>query len=93
MLVRLSILGNPQVGKSALTLRYIKNSFVSFYEPTIEEEYERQEDVRGMSVDVILLDTAGQEEYLPLRNKWIGDRDGFVFAVESLNPDIPTLEK
>ena len=36
--IRLSVLGNPGIGKSALALRYTRKDFVTFYEPTIEEE-------------------------------------------------------
>lgn len=37
--IKLTILGNPGIGKSALSLRFAKKDFVNFYEPTIEEEY------------------------------------------------------
>ena len=34
----MTILGNPSVGKSALSLRFAKKDFVEIYETTIEEE-------------------------------------------------------
>lgn len=37
--VSISILGNPGVGKSALALRFCKSDFISYYSPTIEDEY------------------------------------------------------
>jgi GTPase SAR1 family protein len=36
--IKMTILGNPGIGKSALSLRFAKKDFVNFYEPTIEEE-------------------------------------------------------
>ncbi len=37
--VTISILGQPGVGKSALAIRFCKSDFVSYYSPTIEDEY------------------------------------------------------
>lgn len=37
-IIKLTILGNPGIGKSALSLRFVKKDFVNLYEPTIEEE-------------------------------------------------------
>lgn len=36
--VRITILGPPSVGKSALALRYCRSDFINCYETTIEEE-------------------------------------------------------
>ena len=43
----------------------------------------------GHTVDVYVLDTAGQEEFLPLRSRWINDKDAFIIAasVEDLKPE------
>ena len=44
--MKISILGLPGIGKSALVLRWCKSDFLSFYEPTIEEEYSGTNKVR-----------------------------------------------
>lgn len=36
--IKIAILGQPKVGKSALALRFCKADFLSYYEQTIEEE-------------------------------------------------------
>lgn len=36
--VKITILGQPGTGKSALALRFCKSDFLTYYEPTIEEE-------------------------------------------------------
>lgn len=85
--IKISVLGDPGIGKSALALRYAKKDFVDFYEPTIEEEFEKRINVFGHNIDVYILDTAGQEDFLPLRSRWIHNRDGFIIAssVEDIN--------
>ena len=78
--MKIAILGNPGIGKSALTLRFIKKGFVNYYEPTIEEEFEKRMQIWNHSVDVFILDTAGQEEFMPLRSRWITSKDAFIIA-------------
>ena len=40
--ISISILGQPGVGKSALAIRFCKQDFLSYYSPTIEDEYRFQ---------------------------------------------------
>ena len=41
-LVRLVVLGDGGVGKSALTIQLVTNQFVEEYDPTIEDSYRKQ---------------------------------------------------
>ena len=50
------------------------------YDPTIEDSYRKQVQIDGQSCMLEVLDTAGQEEYVSLRDQWIRDGEGFVLV-------------
>ncbi len=78
--VFVSVLGAGGVGKSALTLRFVRNFFVQDWDPTIEDAYRKQVQVDGKSCNLELLDTAGQDDYEALRHTWMTDRDAYIFV-------------
>lgn len=47
------------VGKSALTVQFVRNVFVSVYDPTIEDTYRKMLAIDGEECLVEVLDTAG----------------------------------
>lgn len=47
------------VGKSALTVQFVRNVFVSTYDPTIEDTYRKPLVIDGENCLVEILDTAG----------------------------------
>jgi len=76
----LAILGGGAVGKSALTLRYVKNLFIGDYDPTIEDAYRKNALVDGKTVVLDLLDTAGQDNFVTLRSHWMRNKHGLIFV-------------
>ena len=78
------MLGSAGVGKSAITLRYIRNLFVDEYDPTIEDFYKYTATVKGKKQNISILDTAGMEDYDPLVDEWIDQKQGIilVFSLE-----------
>lgn len=56
------------------------NHFVETYDPTIEDSYRKQVQIDNQSCMLEVLDTAGQEEYIALRDQWIRDGEGFVLV-------------
>jgi GTPase KRas protein len=56
------------------------NHFVETYDPTIEDSYRKQVQIDSQSCMLEVLDTAGQEEYIALRDQWIRDGEGFVLV-------------
>ncbi|GAM86656.1 hypothetical protein ANO11243_046720 [Dothideomycetidae sp. 11243] len=82
---KLVVLGDGGVGKTALTIQLCLNHFVETYDPTIEDSYRKQVQIDGQSCMLEVLDTAGQEDYVSLRDQWIRDGDGFVlvYAISS----------
>jgi tRNA U34 5-carboxymethylaminomethyl modifying GTPase MnmE/TrmE len=61
--LRLVLLGSGGVGKSCITIRFVQDSFVTEYDPTIEDSYRRQVEVDGQQVMLEILDTAGTEQF------------------------------
>eukprot|EP00455_Lapot_gusevi_P056743 TRINITY_DN9509_c0_g5_i2.p1 TRINITY_DN9509_c0_g5~~TRINITY_DN9509_c0_g5_i2.p1 ORF type:complete len:298 (+),score=78.26 TRINITY_DN9509_c0_g5_i2:73-894(+) len=84
-LYSIAIMGPGSVGKSALTLQYVQGIFVIDYDPTIEDAYRKNLSIDGDACMLDILDTAGQEDYVALRNCWCREKDGFllVFSVDS----------
>mmetsp|Transcript_15752 Transcript_15752/g.17779 ORF Transcript_15752/g.17779 Transcript_15752/m.17779 type:complete len:285 (+) Transcript_15752:492-1346(+) len=75
-----SVLGTGGVGKSALTLRFVRDFFVGDWDPTIEDAYQKTCDIDGKVCSLEILDTAGQDDFESLRAQWMMDRDGYVFV-------------
>eukprot|EP01120_Amphizonella_sp_Union-15-10_P006575 TRINITY_DN2130_c0_g2_i1.p1 TRINITY_DN2130_c0_g2~~TRINITY_DN2130_c0_g2_i1.p1 ORF type:complete len:184 (-),score=28.47 TRINITY_DN2130_c0_g2_i1:4-555(-) len=81
----LVVVGDGGVGKSALVLRMLHNTFVSVYDPTVEDSYRKQINVDGRPCYIEVLDTAGQEFYQCMREDYIKRGDGFVFVYDITN--------
>eukprot|EP00761_Pharyngomonas_kirbyi_P013149 gb/GECH01013176.1/.p1 GENE.gb/GECH01013176.1/~~gb/GECH01013176.1/.p1 ORF type:complete len:204 (+),score=44.37 gb/GECH01013176.1/:1-612(+) len=81
--LRLAVLGVGSVGKSALTMQFIQNLFVEDTDPTIAETYNKSVIVDKETSELEIIDTAGQEEYVGLRDQYMQPGDGFlvVFSV------------
>lgn len=68
---RAVVLGAGGVGKSALTVRFMKNTFADGYDPTIEETYRKTMTVDGETCMLDVLDTAGAEQFTALSEHYI----------------------
>ncbi|TMW64509.1 hypothetical protein Poli38472_011389 [Pythium oligandrum] len=75
-----SVLGSGGVGKSALTLRFVRDYFVKDWDPTIEDAYRKALTVDEGLCMLEILDTAGQDDFESLRGQWMMDKDGYVFV-------------
>lgn len=84
---KLVVVGGGGVGKSALTIQLIQSHFVDEYDPTIEDSYRKQCTVDSEQVILDILDTAGQEEYLAMREQYMRTGEGFllVYAINLRN--------
>ncbi|KAJ6227106.1 ras-like protein [Anaeramoeba flamelloides] len=74
------VMGSGSVGKSALTIQFLQNHFLTSYDPTIEECYRRQIIVDQKSVYLNIIDTAGQEEFSSMRQINFIKGEGFLFV-------------
>jgi len=76
--MKIVVLGIGGVGKSALTFRFIQNKFMESYNPTIEDSYRKNFKLDGRNIVLDILDTAGQEEYMELREVYMRGGEGFL---------------
>lgn len=77
---KISILGSGGVGKSALTLRFIRNCFVQEWDPTVEDAYSKIFEINSKKTKLSILDTAGQDNFESMRPHWLRDKDGYIFV-------------
>eukprot|EP00732_Lithocolla_globosa_P005762 Lithocolla_globosa_v1_NODE_6206_length_1122_cov_21.157451.p1 type:complete len:208 gc:universal NODE_6206_length_1122_cov_21.157451:1021-398(-) len=82
----LVVVGGGGVGKSSITLRFMRGEFGEEYDPTIEDSYCKQINYDGTDYTLDIIDTAGQEEYRGLwGDKFMRNGDGFlcVYSITS----------
>jgi len=79
------VVGDGGVGKSALTVQFVQNHFEEDWNPTIEDSYRKQCLIDNELALLDVLDTAGQEEYLAMREQYMREGEGFllVYSVTS----------
>ncbi|KAJ5070135.1 ras-like protein [Anaeramoeba ignava] len=74
----MAVVGGGGVGKSCLTIRFLRDMFIERYDPTIEESYRKDAIIDQQAATLEILDTAGQEEYTSIRDRYLRRQDGFV---------------
>jgi len=74
------VVGGGSVGKSCLTIQFVKHFFVSDYDPTIEDSYRSQVVVDGGVCMLNIIDTAGQDLYSSMRDHYLRSGEGFLMV-------------
>jgi len=79
-------MGSGGVGKSAITIQFINNHFQSTYDPTIEDRYQKVVDYKGVPCFLEVLDTAGQDTFVAMRELYMRNGEGFalIFSITNL---------
>ncbi|KAI8868547.1 ras protein, partial [Ramicandelaber brevisporus] len=77
---KICALGAGAVGKSALTFSFVQQTFISDYDPTIEDSYRKQCVIDDEVAIVEVTDTAGQEEYSAMREQYLRAGEGFLLV-------------
>ena len=62
--VKIVMVGDGAVGKTALCSTFVNNQFPQDYIPTVFDNFSRLQTVDGEQVTMSIWDTAGQEEYV-----------------------------
>ncbi|CAM4766443.1 unnamed protein product [Rotaria magnacalcarata] len=77
---KIIVLGSGGVGKSAVTIQFVKSFFFSDYDPTIEDSYVKQCLIDNQIAQLEILDSAGQEEFKPMRDQYVRVGEGFLLV-------------
>ncbi|KAL2023508.1 hypothetical protein VTK56DRAFT_2116 [Thermocarpiscus australiensis] len=79
------VLGAGGVGKSCLTAQFVHHAWIESYDPTIEDSYRTQKSIDGRQVVLEILDTAGTEQFVAMRDFYMKTGNGFllVFSISS----------
>jgi len=90
-------MGSGGVGKSALTIQFINGQFHEKYDPTIEDRYQKVIDYQGVPCFLEVLDTAGQDTFVAMRELYMRNGEGFalIYALNALKSfqDLSSIRK
>jgi small GTP-binding protein len=80
---KIVVFGSGAVGKSAVTVQFVRGYFITDYDPTVEDSYRRLVSVGKETVKLDILDSAGQEDFLQMRTSDLRQAKGFmiIYAV------------
>jgi len=86
--LKVVIVGNGGVGKSSMIQRYCRGTFTKDYKKTIGVDFlERQIEVDGEEVRLMLWDTAGQEEFDAITKAYYRGAQACVLAFSTTDRD------
>lgn len=86
--IKVVIVGNGAVGKSSMIQRYCKGTFTKDYKKTIGVDFlERQIELDGEAVRLMLWDTAGQEEFDAITKAYYRGAQACVLAFSTTDRD------
>jgi Ras-related protein Rap-1A/Ras-related protein Rap-1B len=79
-IIKVAVMGGGGVGKSTLTVQYVQQTFINKYDPTIEDSYRKQTTINGKMTMLEILDTAGTEQFVSMRDIYINNSDCIIVA-------------
>ena len=88
VILKVLLLGDANVGKSALINRFVHEKFESDYKTTIGSDFSaKQVPVEGKYVTLQIWDTAGQERYQSLGQTFYRGTDGLILVYDRTNEE------
>lgn len=84
--VKIGMFGGGGVGKTCITLRFLKGEFTEGYIPTIEDQFSKVVEVDGKPISLSIVDTAGQDDFKEMRYSYYRQVTGFVLVFDIGNP-------
>jgi len=86
--IKIALVGDGTVGKTCLLMSYVCQAFLEDYIPTMFDNFSAIEEVDGELVNVILWDTAGQEDYETIRTTTcFPNTHVFILCFSVVHPD------
>eukprot|EP01100_Stratorugosa_tubuloviscum_P000904 TRINITY_DN11_c0_g1_i1.p1 TRINITY_DN11_c0_g1~~TRINITY_DN11_c0_g1_i1.p1 ORF type:complete len:230 (-),score=117.38 TRINITY_DN11_c0_g1_i1:84-773(-) len=85
--IKCGIIGDGTVGKTTLLISYTCRAFMTDYVPTLFDNFSAIEEVDGQTINVLLWDTAGQEDYAQLRTPCYRSTDIFLLCFSTVHMD------
>ena len=77
---KIALMGSRSVGKSSLAIQFAQGQFVDSYDPTIENTFNKNMKIQVQDYEVLVVDTAGQDEYSIFPTQYTVDIDGYVLV-------------
>jgi small GTP-binding protein len=77
---KIVVFGAGAVGKSAITIQFVQGCFIPDYDPTLEDSYKRVLAVDNENIQLDILDTAGQDDFIPMRTLYMRQGKGFIIV-------------
>eukprot|EP00158_Paraphelidium_tribonemae_P010097 Partr_v1_DN3314_c0_g1_i1_m60521 putative member of RAS oncogene family len=78
--IKIVLMGQGGVGKTAMVLRFTTGDFNEQYMPTIGDMYTKDIEVDGAPRHIEIDDTAGQEAYADLKKEKMSTGDGYLLV-------------
>jgi len=86
--IKIALVGDGTVGKTCMLMSYVCQAFMEDYIPTMFDNFSTIESVDGELVNVILWDTAGQEDYETIRTTTcFPNTHVFILCFSVVHPD------
>jgi small GTP-binding protein len=74
----IAVMGSGGVGKTCVVLRFLRDSFDPDHIPTIQDAFDKCHCYNGRFYQMVIIDTAGQDELQSITNIAIQSADAFV---------------
>ena len=92
--LKVVVVGDPEVGKTTLMLRYIDLAFRELYVPTIGVQVstkilflEKEDSLTKIGVQLNLWDIAGHDKFADIRKNYYEGAEGIVFVYDTTRPE------
>lgn len=75
---KVAVFGSGRCNKSAFVIQFVQDYYITDYDPTIKDSYERVIVIDGQKVHLDILDTASQDDFAPMRRSYMRQGNGFI---------------
>ena len=81
--LKIIILGDSNVGKTSILLKYVDGYFPTIYVATIGVEYKvKKITINGVDINLHIWDTAGQERFRSITKSFMQNADGIIYVYD-----------